>query len=333
MMGLGTRLELKAIKSFFRDQSGKCTVFRPLIVGVLFQIFLNPLIGGCIISFFTELDPQHRIAAMMIMCSAGGLGSNFLSYIAWGNLEASVVMTGVSTLAAAVTFPTMTLLNVKVIWNLDDEGTQLPILPFLGSVILILLPVAMGIVIQLRAGEKVMACMGISTVVCGFVLIVMGVLVGVADSEVREAVRMLGSPTLYGLAITLNIAGLAVGYLAGLVSRTTEEYRRTLAFEVGAQNMTLPWGVVTVAFASRERMLYLSMLAVYAVCQACVNMLLASIFCFAFPLKSSKEQNAREEGGAPATPSETSDAKPEDEKTADPVKSGDAVEVDVSEAV
>jgi hypothetical protein len=82
MTGMASRVQVAAIKDFFWDSDlRRCKCARPIAAGLLTQIILNPLIGGSIISSLPAVDIRMRIAAMIIMCSSGGMGSNLMTYI------------------------------------------------------------------------------------------------------------------------------------------------------------------------------------------------------------------------------------------------------------
>ena len=59
------------------------------------------------------------------------------------------------------------------------------------------------------------------------------------------------------LGLVLNVAGLAVGYSMSMLMKMPVEYHRTLAFEVGCQNLAVPIAVISLL---SDNVLYMKIL-------------------------------------------------------------------------
>ena len=58
--------------------------------------------------------------------------------------------------------------------------------------------------------------------------------------QVSRTLITHGSAAAYGTAFAMNAVGLAVGYALAVCARLPVIYRRTIAFEVGTQNLAIP---------------------------------------------------------------------------------------------
>lgn len=302
MAGMASNMQASAVKAFFWDTDlRRCKCSGPIIAGLMTQILANPIGGGVVISLFPGVDKRMRVAAMMIMCSSGGMGSNLMAYISYGNFEASVVLSACSTLLTAVTFPTAAFLSIEVIWRLDDEGSGFPPQAFLVSVVIFTIPIGLGLLLQRVYRPKTLRRFGAIGLIAGVACVVVSASIYLTDEQARESLRELGSPEVFLLAFVLNGLGLLKGYAVGYLCGFSEEYRRTLMFEVGAQNLSLPLGVIATTFPTEEQPVYVTMLAAYSITQSSLSLPLGFALRLLRPLPEVIERRARAlEACAPA---------------------------------
>lgn len=122
-----------------------------VIAGIVSQYLFLPALTAVLI---VVLEPSRDLAAGMILLAAcpGGNVSNFFSLIGRGNIELSVALTTVSSLASAFTTPLLFVLWAPLI---PGDGTEaaivLPFLPTLATISwVILLPALAGMVVAHR---------------------------------------------------------------------------------------------------------------------------------------------------------------------------------------
>lgn len=126
---------------------------RPLsfLAGVISQYLFLPALTGLLIWL---LEPGTGIAMGMVLLAAcpGGNVSNFFALIGRGNIELSVALTTVSSLASAFTTPLLFLMWSGLIFaNNEAVSIELPFMPTLitiGGVIV--LPATAGMLISAR---------------------------------------------------------------------------------------------------------------------------------------------------------------------------------------
>ncbi len=122
-----------------------------VIAGVVSQYLFLPALTGLLIVL---IEPSRDLAAGMILLAAcpGGNVSNFFSLIGRGNIELSVALTTVSSLASAFTTPLLFVMWAPLI---PGDGTETAIvLPFLPTLVtigwVIVLPAIAGMVVAHR---------------------------------------------------------------------------------------------------------------------------------------------------------------------------------------
>jgi len=285
MTGMASNMQANVVKGFFwNTEKQRCVCFRPVVVGLMTQILANPIVGGIVISLFPGVDRRMRVAAMMIMCSSGGMGSNLMAYISYGNFEASVVLSACSTMLTAVTFPTTAFLSIEVIWRLDDEGAGFPPSAFLISLAIFTIPIGLGLLLQRICTPATLRKAFAVGLAAGIAFVLLSASVYMADETSRASIAAMGSPAVFLLAFVLNGVGLLQGYAVGYLCGFSEEHCRTLTFEVGAQNLSLPLGVIATTFSLEEQPVYVVMLAAYSITQTSLSLPLGFALRFLRPL-------------------------------------------------
>ena len=127
------------------------------------------------------------------------------------------------------------------------------------------------------------------------------------SDPVTGAYVLHGTKEVYAVAVVMNFAGLALGYAVATLVRLPAVYRRTISFEVGAQNVTIPLAIVALSFetGSLAQSQYVSFLFVYAVAQFVVNFSVALAWRYLAPVPDQPEEIAASAGGDGASPTAT----------------------------
>ncbi|WP_264309000.1 bile acid:sodium symporter family protein [[Leptolyngbya] sp. PCC 7376] len=134
MLGMGLTLKLEDFKGVSKY---------PLWIGtgVLLQYTIMPLLGWAL-GYVFQLPTPLAAGLVLVACCPGGTASNVISFLARANVALSVTMTAVSTLLAAIMTPTLTALLVGSRLEVSVLGL------FLGTVKVVLLPVALGVILN-----------------------------------------------------------------------------------------------------------------------------------------------------------------------------------------
>lgn len=214
MFTVGSQMSLKDFESVIRTP-------KAVGVGLVCQFTIMPLVGFSLAHLFS-LEPEIAAGLILIGCSASGLASNVMAFLAKANLPLSVTLTVCATLVAPVMTPFLMGL-------LAGEFVPVDFWDMMGGVIrMVIFPIMAGVLFNALAYGRV-ARRTVVLELGAFILTiaVVQILLGV----------MGGDATLYGLGSILTImfwvillpplVGLA--FHAGFRGRK-EMLDRTMAF-------------------------------------------------------------------------------------------------------
>ena len=210
----------------------------PVVIGVAAQFLIMPL-AAFGIAYLLKLPPELAAGLVLLGCVPGGTASNVMVYLAKGNLALSVAMTSLSTLMAPIMTPLLLLLLA---------GQWLPVDPlsmFLSIVQVIIIPIALGILVQ-RFFPKAVA----KSVTIVPLISVAAILIIVSAVTAANAQNVISSGFIVFLAVFLhNGFGLLLGYLTAMAMGLNETDRRAISLEVGMQNSGLGVALATAHFS------------------------------------------------------------------------------------
>ncbi|GAL04021.1 sodium-dependent transporter [Photobacterium aphoticum] len=197
-------------------------------VGVVLQFLIMP-IAALLISFLLGFNAELTVGMVLVGSVAGGTSSNVMAYLAKGDVALSISMTAISTLLGVVLTP------VLIEW-LVGQSVDVPVSAMLMSLVkIVLVPVAIGLVINTFAGRMVNKIAPVLPLI-SMVAIVMIIAIVVA----LNVANLSTVGPLVALAVVLhNGLGLAAGYVCCRLLGFNESICRTVAFEVGLQNSGL----------------------------------------------------------------------------------------------
>jgi BASS family bile acid:Na+ symporter len=210
----------------------------PVIIGVAAQFIIMPLVAFAI-AYLLKLPPELAAGLVLLGCVPGGTASNVMVYLAKGNLALSVAMTSLSTLLAPVMTPLLLLLLA---------GQWLPVDPvsmFMSIVQVILLPIALGLIVQKLLPKVVEKSVSIVPLIS-----VLAILIIVSAVTAANAANVISAGLVVFIAVFLhNGFGLLLGYLTAKAMGLNENDRRAISIEVGMQNSGLGVALATAHFS------------------------------------------------------------------------------------
>lgn len=231
MFGMGLTLKPVDFKIIFKSPL-------PVVIGVAAQFLIMPF-AAFAIAYVLKLPPELAAGLVLLGCVPGGTASNVMVYLAKGNLALSVAMTSLSTLLAPVMTPLLLLLLA---------GQWLPVNPvsmFLSIVQVIIIPIALGILVQ-RFFPKAVA----KSVTIVPLISVAAILIIVSAVTAANAQNVISSGFIVFFAVFLhNGFGLLLGYLTAMAMGLNETDRRAISLEVGMQNSGLGVALATAHFS------------------------------------------------------------------------------------
>ena len=201
---------------------------RWLLLGVALQFGLMPMLGWGIAGLL-DLTPVLAAGLILVGACPGGTASNFMTYLARGDVALSVAMTAVSTLAAPLLTPWLML------W-LAGTRVEVPAPAMLLDILrIVLLPVLAGVLLRRHLG-------GVATALArwlpGLSMLLVALIVAIIVALNRAQLGAVGA-LVAGAVVLHNALGFALGYLGARIGGANPAERRAIAIEVGMQNSGL----------------------------------------------------------------------------------------------
>lgn len=229
---------------------------RPLdiVVGSLAQFTIMPLMAyslswlfGLVPAFAPYATPM-AIGIILVGSCPGGVSSNIMSFLCHGDVAYSVGLTCVSTLAAPVMTPILTLWLAGAKVDVDAMGMFKQIL------IVTIIPIAIGFILNVWLGKKryfnkIQSGMPGLSVIC-LACIVGGVISSVHSHLVSNGLEFF--LLTFAMVLCHNSIGYLLGYTVGKVFRFNKAKRRTISIEVGMQNAGLGTNLAAQFFAASQ---------------------------------------------------------------------------------
>lgn len=231
MFGMGLTLS----KDDFKE-----VVKRPLdvAIGVLGQFIIMPSLAW-LLAKALQLPPEVAVGVILVGCCPGGTASNVMTFLARGDVALSVAITSVTTLLAPIVTPAL-------IYLLASQWLEVSAAAMFWSIVqVVVLPIALGVVVQTLLGTKVRAAVAVLPLV-SVVAIVAIVAAVVAGNQARIATSGL---MIFAVVVLHNGLGLLLGYWLGKLTGMSVYKRKALAIEVGMQNSGLGVALATAHFS------------------------------------------------------------------------------------
>ncbi|GGJ58216.1 bile acid:sodium symporter family protein [Virgibacillus salexigens] len=220
----------------------KLVLTKPItvLIGVLIQFSIMPLIAYGIATLL-QLPPMLAAGIILVGCVPGGTASNVMVYLAKGNVALSIAMTSFSTLLSPMLTPLLLYLLA---------GQWMPVNPFamfLSIIQVIIIPIALGIIIQKflpNIVEKSSQALPFISVIA-----ISGVVAAVVSGNTEN---IAASGILIFLTVIIhNLSGLLLGYVIAMALRLDADMRRAISIEVGIQNAGLGVSLANTHFAQQ----------------------------------------------------------------------------------
>ena len=227
MMGMGLSLEK-------RDFSNVIRYPKPIITGIISQVFILPLVAFLLFGF-TNLDPFIKVGFILITACAGGSATNVITHMLRGNLALSVSLTAINSLIILITLPLIVNLGLNIFIG-DERVINLSVYDtFLNIFLTIIVPTLIGMSIRhyffkfaIKAQKPLRV---ISPLILFSVFIVM---IFFDDKSSQNGIE----DYLYIIpwALLLNFVSMLVVYLISKNLRLGGKNNFTISIEVGLKN-------------------------------------------------------------------------------------------------
>ena len=241
MFGVALGIKFQMFKDVFKNP-------KSVILGILLQWVMLPAITSLLAIVLNPIiTPMVAIGMILVASCPGGNISNFMSAFSKGNVELSVSMTAVTTIAAPFVTPINfwfwgTLYCKFAAIKNDIPTLEIPFMDMLEQILLILgLPIIVGMLFAHYFPNGAKRLMKPTQWMSIILFIGM---VAVALSQVLTALDqkwVVYAAILCALLVVIihNATALSTGYFTGRLAKVSIEDRRSLTIETGIQNSGL----------------------------------------------------------------------------------------------
>lgn len=259
MLGMGSSLTVNDFKAVFRKPRG-------VLIGFMSQFGLMPFIAFTLASLL-NLHPAFAIALILIGCLPGGTTSNMFTYFSRGSVALSISMTTASTVLALFMMPILLKLYTvgftsQITASMQAAGSDaefvIPTKNIISSLILVLIPVAIGMLIKRKWPDWAKTAEDTA----GFVGIIV-VLYLVGTAFVRHAGLLIQTPAeVYIAAISVGLIGFFFGFYFSRLLGVPPIFQRAVSLETGIQNGPLAFAVILLSFVEpvQSQMIWLAIM-------------------------------------------------------------------------
>lgn len=253
----------------------KRVALMPLTValGLAAQLLFLPLVAFAVLRAM-GLPEAAAVGLMLVAVCPSGPTSSFFTHISGGDLALSMTLNAGTTLLSIATLPVMFALTLL---GAHANGAEVPAVFILKSMSIgVVLPTALGM--SLRAWRPAAAAHAAKySEKAGTGLILFGLAVMIIKN--RAIFDDMGWELLAAV-LALNVGGMVVGYALGKIFKRGLPVRKTLAFEVGLQNIPLASLLAFGLFSAEPGQLsvILAVISMYAILS--ILSALAGVFVF-----------------------------------------------------
>lgn len=259
MFGMGASLTTDDFRAVARKPRG-------VLIGFLSQFGLMPLFAFGL-AIYLELPPAFAIALILIGCLPGGTTSNMFAYFARGSVALSIAMTLASTLLALVMMPILLefyasgfTLQISEAMRAEGADTDfvIPTGNVIGSLVLVLVPVAGGMYLRSRSREWAKTAEDTA----GFLAIIV-ILYLLGTAFLRHSGLFVETPwEIYMAAICVGLLGFLFGYWMSRLFQLPPLFQRAISLETGIQNGPIAFAIILLSFTEpiQSQMLWLAIL-------------------------------------------------------------------------
>jgi BASS family bile acid:Na+ symporter len=230
---------------------------RAFLIGTASQFGWMPLLAF-LLAKGLDLPAEAAVGLIVMGTCPGGTTSNLFAHLSRADLALSVSMTAASKLLGVVMMPLCLWLYAR---PFTSATLAIPYGEIIKTLVVLLVPVAVGMALRRRYGErfaqraeKVGSVAGLSVLVA---------LVAIALVRNAGLFATLTPPMLLA-ALLLGALGLGLGDLAARFAGLPLAQRRTVSLETGIQNSPLCFAILVMAFPGEAQVDMLKLPLLYA---------------------------------------------------------------------
>ncbi len=230
MFGMGLTLKPKDFMLVFQHP-------KDILLGCLAQFSIMPILAFLLGKLF-GLETGLLAGVILVGTCPGGTSSNVITYLSRGDVALSVGMTSVNTLLAPLLTPAITWLLLRTSVNVEPIGM------FLSIVRVVIIPIALGFVLNRFMSRQIQKVLDLLPVVS-----VLAITLIVASVVSHNAQQILDTGLVVFVVVILhNLLGYACGYGLGKILKLPLAKKKALSIEIGMQNSGLATSLAATAF-------------------------------------------------------------------------------------
>mmetsp|Transcript_32455 Transcript_32455/g.71434 ORF Transcript_32455/g.71434 Transcript_32455/m.71434 type:complete len:333 (-) Transcript_32455:144-1142(-) len=220
-------------------------------IGFFSQYFFMPLFAFALSKAF-GLKEAHAVGVILVGSCPGGATSNIFTYWSKGNVALSIVMSIFSNIAAFFMMPLLIYVLITVGY---DSEVKMPWDAIFISLVLVVVPLFVGLAVReydntTIRGKMVWEWLEIITSKISIVFFTAALALGIY--AYAPALRKAPA-ALWILAVVMEPAGAAFGYLLATLAGLSSKDRRTIGIETGVQSFTLAIAIVSLSYDGEFR--------------------------------------------------------------------------------
>jgi len=230
---------------------------RAFLIGTLSQFGWMPLLAFLLARGF-HLPNAAAIGLIVMGTCPGGTTSNLFAHLARADTALSLSMTAASKVIGIVMMPVSLYLYAR---GFSSDSVSIPYADVAKTLLLLLVPVAIGMALRRRFGERFASVAEKVGSLAGIAVLVTLVIVSVTRNAAAFG-RI--SSSMYAAAILLGVGGLVLGDLAARAAKLSTPQRRAVSLETGIQNSPLCFAILVTSFPAALQAELLELPLLYA---------------------------------------------------------------------
>jgi BASS family bile acid:Na+ symporter len=207
---------------------------RGISIGIVNLAILSPLLAFGIAELF-DLEPAMAVGLVLLGASPGGTMANLLTHLARGDTALSISITGISSVASAITVPLFLTLSIDHFGavGFEDDVSMLGVVARVLAITVV--PLALGMRLRARRPSRIAEIQPRFQRIA-FILF-LGIVVGVVIAENERVFDNLDA--VLAAAVALNLAAMAISFTIARLARLDDRQSTAIAIELGVHNTAL----------------------------------------------------------------------------------------------
>lgn len=269
MAGLGLSLQVDDFRRVVREK-------RAVAVALSLQLIVMPATAYLLAIAF-ELAPPYAVGLMLLASAPGSISASIYSNAFGGNVALSMSLTGVNTALSMVTLPVICSWSLAHFEGVNGASPQV-VGKLVEAMLTLVAPVAIGMIVRVRAPDFAAKAQGPMRVVSLLVLIAFSI-----GAIVKEWQSLVEAFSAVGLTVVIfNLLSLMMGYGVAHKLCDNQASAVAIAFDMGVRSAVLSIYVAMTTLQSTQTALPA---AVYSVTMV--------IFALSFGLVIRRKHQAR----------------------------------------